>query len=355
VDDEEDMVWTLEHNLANDNLPVEVLVARSGEEALEVLRRTPVSLVVTDIKMPGISGLTLLMEISKHHPGTGVIIMTAYPTADFRNFASTSGALHFIEKPFDIDHLRGLVRNALKGGRGFSGTLEGIELTDVIQINSLSRASGVLRIKAGAGEGEVFFRTGAIVHATSGELEGEEAFYRILGFRTGSLDFTRGKESPRQSITKGCEALVLEGMRRLDEAQVKAAAPPPEPEQPDVVQTILGSLANIEGIQYAALVQRDGFIAREERPPTFPGDLDVEIMGALVSKTILAAQKAVGFVAQTPLRMGILEHDQGSIILHPVGKDIFLVVLAGSRTNMGRLMAIVARHLHELSFFAEGI
>ncbi|MDX2494623.1 MAG: response regulator, partial [Desulfuromusa sp.] len=77
VDDEEDMLWMLQRNLNKGMQDVEILAAKSGEEALAVLSDQKVNLVITDINMPGISGLDLLVEINNKFPNTGVIIMTA--------------------------------------------------------------------------------------------------------------------------------------------------------------------------------------------------------------------------------------------------------------------------------------
>ena len=73
VDDEEDMLWMLQRNLNKGMQDVEILAAKSGEEALAVLSDKPAELVITDINMPGMSGLDLLVEINNRFPGTGVI------------------------------------------------------------------------------------------------------------------------------------------------------------------------------------------------------------------------------------------------------------------------------------------
>ena len=65
VDDEEDMVWSLQKNLNNASLDVDILTALSGEEALQCINTMPVDLIITDIKMPGISGLDLLLHVKK--------------------------------------------------------------------------------------------------------------------------------------------------------------------------------------------------------------------------------------------------------------------------------------------------
>ena len=144
VDDEEDMLWMLQRNLNKGMKDVEILAAKSGEEALAILSDTPSDLVITDINMPGMNGLDLLIEINNRFPETGVIIMTAYPSNAYENEAMMSGSLRFIEKPFDINDVRAIVKEALKVNEGFQGTVDGVDLLDIVQFNALSRATAAL-------------------------------------------------------------------------------------------------------------------------------------------------------------------------------------------------------------------
>jgi len=115
VDDEEDMIWSLQKNLPNSKLKVETLTASSGEEALEVLNQTDVDLIVTDIKMPGMSGLDLLSEVNSRYPHLGVIVMTAYSSQEWETEAILRGGYSYIEKPFDINEMRRVINQALQG------------------------------------------------------------------------------------------------------------------------------------------------------------------------------------------------------------------------------------------------
>jgi CheY-like chemotaxis protein/predicted regulator of Ras-like GTPase activity (Roadblock/LC7/MglB family) len=114
VDDEEDMIWSLQKNLSNKTLQVETLTASSGEEALETLKNTSVDLIVTDIKMPGMSGLDLLAEVQKDYPHLSVIVMTAYHFQECKKKALLKGGVSYIEKPFDINEMRKVIKRALK-------------------------------------------------------------------------------------------------------------------------------------------------------------------------------------------------------------------------------------------------
>lgn len=223
VDDEEDMVWSLQQNLNNDLLQADILTASSGEEALPILSANHIDLVLSDIRMPGMSGLDLLLKIKNRFPYTQVIIMTAFPSHGFKKEALLRGSLHFVEKPFDIKELRDLIRFALREENTFKGTVTGIGLTDIIQINCLSRTTSALRVKEGDDSGVIYFQEGQVVHAICGELEGEDAFFRILEFRGGLLDSSTYTDLPEHTIDTPMEALIFEVARRMDEAEIGGA------------------------------------------------------------------------------------------------------------------------------------
>ena len=217
VDDEEDMLWMLQRNLNKGMEDVEILAAKSGEEALAILSDKSVVLVITDINMPGMSGLDLLIEITNKFPKTGVIIMTAYPSNAYENKAMMSGSLRFIEKPFDIKEVREIVREVLNESEGFQGTVDGVDLVDIVQFNGLSRATAALKVTTGETEGMIFFKDGTVVHAMCDKESGEKAFFTILGFNGGSLQNIKGVEAPIVSINKSIEALLFEAAVKSDE------------------------------------------------------------------------------------------------------------------------------------------
>ncbi len=92
-----------------------IAAVREVEEAFRYLKATPVKLVLLDIKMPKIDGMTALEHIKKEYPGTEVIMVTAFATLETIRTAVRLGAFGFIMKPFDVDVLTKTVDGALKG------------------------------------------------------------------------------------------------------------------------------------------------------------------------------------------------------------------------------------------------
>jgi len=111
IDDDRSIRWVFEKTLARENL--EYKSFGSADEALAELDRSQPQVVVTDIRMPGGSGLDLLQTIKERHPTLPVIIMTAYSDLDSAVAAFQGGAFEYLPKPFDIDHAVELIRRAL--------------------------------------------------------------------------------------------------------------------------------------------------------------------------------------------------------------------------------------------------
>ena len=218
VDDEETLTWSMAKSLSRDVDKYQVVVANSGREALDTLKTSRIDLVISDIRMPDINGLDLLVRIKKEHPQTKVIIMTAYGSSDVQKEASRRGSLFYIEKPFEIADIRRIIIDVLGRRKGFRGKVFGLQLTDIIQMNCLGRLTTALVINKDGEKGTIYFNEGEVVHAECGEEQGTDAFYRILSWDEGEFVSNIGVAPPVQTIYQNWEHLLVEAMRRNDES-----------------------------------------------------------------------------------------------------------------------------------------
>jgi DNA-binding NtrC family response regulator len=88
-----------------------------SQEAIDRLARKRYDLLITDLKMSGPSGLDVLRFVKEQSPGTGVIVITGYATAEQAKESMKSGAVDFIAKPFRISQLTELVARTLEKAR----------------------------------------------------------------------------------------------------------------------------------------------------------------------------------------------------------------------------------------------
>jgi two-component system nitrogen regulation response regulator GlnG len=115
VDDDRSIRWVFEKALQREGIACRLF--ESATDALEQLTRDPPQVVVSDIRMPGVSGITLLERIRADHPQVPVIIMTAYSDLESAVSAFQGGAFEYLPKPFDVDAAVELIRKALDESR----------------------------------------------------------------------------------------------------------------------------------------------------------------------------------------------------------------------------------------------
>ncbi|MEO8738176.1 MAG: nitrogen regulation protein NR(I) [Casimicrobiaceae bacterium] len=110
VDDDRSIRWVLEKALSREGIPFKTFA--SVAEVVQALQHSQPRVLVSDIRMPGESGLALLTKIKERYPRVPVIIMTAYSDLDSAVAAFQGGAFEYLPKPFDIDHAIALIRRA---------------------------------------------------------------------------------------------------------------------------------------------------------------------------------------------------------------------------------------------------
>ena len=113
VEDEESLAFLIEENLTELGPDHTIEICGSGVEALARMRKRPFDLVISDLRMPGMDGLTLLSEIRCLYPDTRLILMTAYGDSRAEAGARQLGVFRYITKPFHIEDLIAATRAAL--------------------------------------------------------------------------------------------------------------------------------------------------------------------------------------------------------------------------------------------------
>ena len=112
VDDEPDFLETLVKRLKKRKL--EVFAASNGQDALNLLKETPVDVVVLDVKMPDMDGIETLRQIKKIRSGVEVIMLTGHASVEVAIQGMELGAFDYLMKPMDIDELLYKLQDAYK-------------------------------------------------------------------------------------------------------------------------------------------------------------------------------------------------------------------------------------------------
>ncbi|MBI5582170.1 MAG: response regulator [Deltaproteobacteria bacterium] len=230
VDDDRTMLLALEEGFARYSDSFSVRLAGDGIEALEYLKRQPVSLVVTDLKMPRMDGFELLATIMANYPDIPVIIITGYSTPEMERLARKGGAVAFVAKPFLIENLALQIVSMLRQ-EADGGTLHNVSSGVFLQLIEMEQKTCTIRLeeKTSGEQGVLFFVEGELRDARVGERQGEIAAYEIFAWDNISLSIQNGCTVRQNRINKELSALLIEGARRSDELKAQRAAPHEEP------------------------------------------------------------------------------------------------------------------------------
>lgn len=122
VDDDRSIRWVFEKALSREGISYSSF--SSAREALDALSGGAPQVLVSDIRMPGQSGIELLQEVKERHPAVPVIVMTAYSDLESAVAAFQGGAYEYLPKPFDVDQAVELIRRALDESQREQAALE---------------------------------------------------------------------------------------------------------------------------------------------------------------------------------------------------------------------------------------
>jgi DNA-binding NtrC family response regulator len=115
VDDEENIRFTLTQALAS--LPLDIDTAAEGEQALKKVEQGKFSLILLDLRMPGMDGMQVLERLRESRPEIPVVVLTAHGTIETAVDAMQLGAIEFLQKPFVPEDVRRLVSRVLERGK----------------------------------------------------------------------------------------------------------------------------------------------------------------------------------------------------------------------------------------------
>lgn len=237
IEDEPTLRASMARGLAR--LPgVEVAEAGSLDEALPVLDANPPALVLSDIDLPGRSGIELLGELGRRGLRVPVVFISAYLKAYGAQIPPRAD-VEVREKPVSLEELRQLVlaRIATPGAEAAPFTA-----SDYLQLACVGRHSVVIEVRVeGGGAGSLVVSGGQAWSAQDDEGEGEAAFRRLVLSRAHSVrcQTLRGAPGPR-NLSGGFQELLLEAAR-LDDEDRRGFAPacdepaPPPPRTFDSV------------------------------------------------------------------------------------------------------------------------
>ncbi|MDY7030748.1 MAG: response regulator [Thermodesulfobacteriota bacterium] len=236
VDDNLEVLRSLKESLEDHDEHFSVITARDGFQAIKMLKENPISLVVTDLKMPQMNGATLRAYIVEHFPDIPVFIMTGYGKESLKRQIQMEDALEYIEKPIVISDLTRKIKMILQR-ESEGGILHDISSGMFLQLMDMERKTCTIRLndKQSGKHGVLFVKEGALIDARVGSIQGTVAAYEILSWDEANLSIQNACFNKKKRIENDLQAVLLEAMRLKDEREQREepGAPSNEDENPD--------------------------------------------------------------------------------------------------------------------------
>jgi CheY-like chemotaxis protein len=219
----------------------QVITATNGLEALSALEGAP-DLIISDTHMPEMDGFELCRRIKQRPEWAKIpfIFLSSRKSIEEKIRGLELGVEDYLTKPIYIKEIVTRVRMLLQRAQRerlesrrdnrtkFAGQLWDIGVVDLVQTIEINRKSGIIHIvNRDERRGAIYFRDGQVIDAEAGRLSGSEALYRLFSWSEGSFEVEFKPIRRKDTIELSPQALLMEGMRRLDEWTRLLEAMPP--------------------------------------------------------------------------------------------------------------------------------
>jgi CheY-like chemotaxis protein len=211
-----------------------VTTASDGVEALEKIESIAPHLVLTDTRLPKLDGFALVRSLKERVDAADipVVFLGAQESVEDRKRALELGVEDYLAKPVYLSELIARINLVLArrtrenvaarhsstfGRNRFAGSTQDLALVDLLRNFELSRRTGVLHLRNGTQEAEIFFRDGRAIDADLGTLRGEEAIFRTLMWGEASFEVELKTITNEEVIEGSTSAVLMRGMHRVDE------------------------------------------------------------------------------------------------------------------------------------------
>ncbi len=212
-----------------------VQYAPDGTKALEVAVLRHPDVILFDERCTLIEARNFMQILNTNPRADDIPVVITTSSRDVEHLRGFREG--FLHKPYNldevlsrIDHLcrRAETTRELRGdAREIEGGLTQLPLADLLQILAMNRRTGKLVLTHGQERGEIHLANGRPANARIGDIEGEKALFRLIGWKEGSFAFAPGPAPTRSRIDRVMEDALLEGMRQADERSRLLATLPP--------------------------------------------------------------------------------------------------------------------------------
>jgi len=221
VDNDQVMLRTLTSLLQSQGGFLNVLTAESGGQALGIMRKMPIRIVITAIRVPELDGFELVARLAREYPATRVIVMISEATPLLRARIKQFPSAVYLDHSQDLSMLTHRVFTELQIDYG--GRVRGINLSSFLQMMSLENRTCTLKVTSKDQAGYLWLEQGELIAARSSQTSGKEAALQILAWRNVFIDIDYTPRRIKHEIAMPLMMLLLESGQMDDELRSETA------------------------------------------------------------------------------------------------------------------------------------
>jgi len=192
----------------------EVMTAKSEEEALTILSRHKINLLITDFHISGTDGFNFLSFIRRNYKEIPVFVTTAFGTPEVKDTVESIEKCRYFEKPLNVKALKESIFKELDSI--FEDQARRISLPSFLRQIAKEIKTCTLVIKSGDKKGELFFLNGDLISAKTDDLKNKEAAYEIISWKKSNIEIHNAVPQTTRVIDEPLVDVLMEGLRRRE-------------------------------------------------------------------------------------------------------------------------------------------
>ena len=235
VDDDKILRFAVEKHLEIYSEHFTTITAIDGFDAVQKLKKIPFSLVVLDLIMPRMDGVSLVSHIRDNYPDIPIIVVSGMPIEKMNALVKAKGVVAYLSKPFQADELVSTIMNTLRK-EAEGGIMHEVSPAVFLQLMEMDAKSCTIRIldKVSEQGGILYFIDGQLVDARINEIRGMDAALSIFTWDTATI-FLRNDCEPREDIiNSGLQPIIMKAAGMKDESE--KPEDPSKPESPSAIE-----------------------------------------------------------------------------------------------------------------------
>ncbi|MCK5059198.1 MAG: response regulator [Candidatus Aminicenantes bacterium] len=296
VDDEESFLQSLKAGLQHFSDIFETDTCYSVKDAIKNVLARDYDVIVTDLRMPGKSGIDFLVFLKQIKYTGKLMVMSAYNTVDNIRRIRSLGNIDIFSKPFNVEWFKRKLIDFFS--KEEEVTFESIDLVTVMQVINLEKKTSAVQIDVDKDKGFIYFEEGEIISAEFRNLRDEAAIREVLNLNKGQITIKKIRNRVKKTIRKPFVELLMELTQRIDELRKDHKETFGKKEEAEVEETKkikyktaikqkLARLREVPGYLAAGVFTPQGELLDGESEVS---GIDFKLAGSLVNDTMLNAR-----------------------------------------------------------------